>query len=501
MELHRFTASQLQDLLARRQISSRELVLALLARIDRVEARVRAFITLCPEQALAEADASDRRRSQGKAGLLEGIPVAIKDNICTRGIKTTCASKMLANFVPPYDAHVVERIRAEGGIIIGKTNLDEFAMGSSCENSAMFPSKNPWHLSYTPGGSSGGSAAALAAGMVPLALGSDTGGSVRQPACMTGTVGLKPTYGRVSRFGLIAFASSLDQIGPLARSVEDVALLCTVLAGHDVRDATCSRQPAGDYRQNLQRPFTGIKIGLPREYFVIDMDSEVAAACRQAIETLRAAGATIVDVSLPSTRHAIAAYYLIAPAEASSNLARYDGMRYGHRSSEKRLRKKLERQSNSEHEPALLERLYMESRAEGFGPEVKRRILLGTYALSSGYYDAYYMKAQQVRALLRQEVEDVLQQVDLLVTPTSPILPFKLGEKTADPLSMYLCDLFTVTFNLSGHPAISVPCGLSRSGLPIGVQLVGRLFAEANLLQAAAAYSQRAPAPAMPELQ
>jgi aspartyl-tRNA(Asn)/glutamyl-tRNA(Gln) amidotransferase subunit A len=504
MELHQLTATALQKMLASRQISSQEIVKALLARIENVDPAVRAFITLCPAQALEAAKASDARRSQNKPlGKLEGIPVAIKDNICTQGITTTCASKMLAHFVPPYDAHVVERIKAEGGIILGKTNLDEFAMGSSCENSAMFPTKNPWHLAYTPGGSSGGSAAALAAGMSPLALGSDTGGSVRQPACMTGTFGLKPTYGRVSRFGLVAFASSLDQIGCMARSVEDVALLSEVVSGHDERDATSVDRPVPACHEELPGSLKGIKIGIPKEYFVSEMDTEVAAACRKALDALCEAGASLREVSLPSTKYAIPAYYLIAPAEASSNLARYDGMRYGYRSSEKMIAKRLERKgtgsAHMEQQAGLLEELYRQSRAEGFGAEVKRRILLGTYALASGYYDDYYLKALKVRTLLHREVEAVVKDVDLLVTPTSPMLPFELGEKVADPLTMYLCDLFTVTFSLSGHPAISVPCGFSKNNLPIGLQIVGRLFDEQSVLRAAYAYSLRAPKMPMPE--
>ena len=499
MEIYKLTATELKRLLDRGEISSQEIVKALLQRIEKLDSAVKAFISVCPETALADAKASDERRARGeKLGKLEGIPIAIKDNICTKGIKTTCGSKILATFVPPYDAHVIENLKREGCVILGKTNMDEFAMGSSTENSAMFPTHNPWNLAYIPGGSSGGSAAAVAAGMVPLALGSDTGGSVRQPACMTGIFGLKPTYGRVSRYGLVAFASSLDQIGPLARTVEDTALLAEVISGHDQRDATSMPQPVAPYHEALKENLTGMKIGIPKEYFVKEMDHEITQSCRNAIKVMQEAGAVVEEISLPSTHYAIPVYYLIATAEASANLARYDGIHYGYRANEQSIAETLEQQSAhrteqgaDEHAPGLLEQLYMHSRAEGFGSEVKRRILLGTYGLSSGYYDAYYLKALKVRALLHREVETAFKKVDLIITPTSPVPPFKLGDKVDDPLAMYLCDIFTVTFSLSGHPALSLPCGMTKSKLPIGFQIVGKLFQEEAVLHAAYAYSRR----------
>lgn len=486
MELHELTASELKVLLDKREISAEQLTKTLLQRIAKLDPHIHAFISVCDDASILQARASDERRARHhQMGELEGIPVAVKDNICTKGVKTTCASRILANFIPPYDAHVIEKIQASGGIVIGKTNLDEFAMGSSCENSAMFPTHNPWNIDRIPGGSSGGSAAALAACMVPLALGSDTGGSIRQPAALTGTIGFKPTYGRVSRYGLVAFASSLDQIGPMARSVPDIALLLRVIAAQDARDSTCVPRPVPDYRAFLQGKLTGIKIGIPKEYFAKEMDAEIAAACEDAIHVLVAAGAQVIPVSIATTTYALPTYHLIATAEASSNLARYDGIRYGHRADEGK------KTSGRSDEPGLLERLYMQSRAEGFGPEVKRRILLGTYGLSSGYYDDYYLKGMKVRTLIHREVEEVLRQVDVLVTPTSPVPAFLLGEKTADPLAMYLCDIFTVTFSLSGHPAISIPCGLTKNKLPIGLQIVGRLFAEETVLQVAYAYECR----------
>ncbi len=410
----------------------------------------------------------------GKALKLAGVPVAIKDNLCVQGTRTTCSSKILNNYVPPYTATAVQRILDEGGIPIGKTNLDEFAMGSSTENSAFFTTRNPWDLERVPGGSSGGSAAAVAARIAPLALGSDTGGSIRQPAALCGITGFKPTYGRVSRYGLIAFASSLDQIGPFTRTAADAALLTAVMAGKDAYDATSAGKPVEAELFDLQAPASlkGVRIGIPKEYFIPGTDPEIDRAIRAAIETYRGLGAEIVEVSLPNTEHAVAVYYIVATAEASSNLARFDGVHYGHRTSEK----------------AGLVDLYSKSRAEGFGAEVKRRIMLGTYALSSGYYDAYYLKAQKVRSLIRNDFVEAFKKCDAIVSPTSPTPAFKIGEKSADPLSMYLSDIFTISANLAAVPGISIPCGRTVSGLPIGMQLMGEIFDEVRLLKIAAAY-------------
>jgi aspartyl-tRNA(Asn)/glutamyl-tRNA(Gln) amidotransferase subunit A len=406
---------------------------------------------------------------------LMGMPVAVKDNICTQGVLTTCASRMLGNFVPPYDASVIARLRGQSYLLLGKTNLDEFAMGSSTENSAFGPSRNPWNLSRVPGGSSGGSAAAVAADLCAAALGSDTGGSIRQPAACCGVVGLKPTYGRVSRFGLVAFASSLDQIGPITKDVADAAMLLGVIAGHDPLDSTSANLPVPDYAKALKKKdFKKLKVGVPREYFAEGLDPEVEQAVQAAIEEIKQLGAEIKEIALPRTDAAIATYYLIATAEASSNLARYDGVKFGLRSKETR---------------NLLD-MYMKTRQEGFGPEVKRRIMLGTYALSAGYYDAFYGKAQAVRTLIRQDFEEAFREVDLIVTPVTPTPAFKLGEKSEDPLQMYLSDIYTISVNLAGNPAISVPCGFSKEGLPIGLQLIGRPFEEETLLRGAYAYEQ-----------
>src|SRR5262249_15955565 len=403
---------------------------------------------------------------------LQGIPLAIKDNICTQGIRTTCASRILANFVPPYDATVIQRLRAAGAVCIGKANMDEFGMGSSTETSYIGPTHNPWNLGYIPGGTSGGPAAAVAADTCIAALGSDTGGSVRQPAAMGGVVGLKPTYGRVSRFGLVAFASSLEQIGPLTKDVQDAALLLQAIAGHDVRDSTSGDVTVPDYTQTLERGVQGLKLGVPREYFVAGMDEEVEQAVRAGIETLRELGAELVQVSLPHTRYAVATYYILANAEASSNLARYDGVRYGVRTSQ----------------AAPLLDMYRRTRAEGFGAEVKRRIMLGTYALSAGYYDAYYKKAQQLRTLFRQDFHQAFAQCDALLAPVSPTAAFRLGERLDDPLQMYLADVFTIPVNLAGLPAMSIPCGFTRQQLPIGLQMIAPPFRETTLLQVAAAF-------------
>ena len=448
-----------------------------LRRIEALDPKVRAFVTVTREWALAKADASDKRfRAGTPVGPLDGVPLAIKDVICTKGIRTTCSSKILENFVPPYDATVMTRLTAAGAIMLGKTNMDEFAMGSSTENSAFFPTRNPWDLARVPGGSSGGSAAAVAADFAAGALGSDTGGSIRQPAAFCGTVGLKPTYGRVSRYGLVAFASSLDQIGPFARDVHGVALLLQAIAGHDPLDSTSTDVPVPDYLAALGQGVQGLRVGIPSEYFIEGMDPEVEKAIWDAVEVLKRLGAKTEKVSLPHTDYALAAYYLIAPAEASSNLARYDGVKYGYRASGRK----------------DLIQMYGRTRAEGFGQEVKRRIMLGTHALSAGYYEAYYGKAQRVRTLVRRDFQQAFERVDVLVCPTAPNVAFKLGEKE-DPLQMYLCDVFTIPVNLAGLPGLSMPGGFTLGGLPIGLQFIGKPFDEATLLSAAYAYEQATP--------
>ncbi len=445
-----------------------------LRRIEALDPKVRAFVTVTRESALAQADAAEKRLKAGRPlSLLDGIPLAIKDVICTKGVRTTCSSKILESFVPPYDATVVTRLNAAGAIMLGKTNMDEFAMGSSTENSAFFPTRNPWDLARVPGGSSGGSAAAVAADLAVGALGSDTGGSIRQPAAFCGTVGLKPTYGRVSRYGLVAFASSLDQIGPFARDVHGVALLLQAIAGQDPLDSTSTDVPVPDYLAALGRGIEGLRVGIPSEYFIEGMDPEVEKAVWDAIEVLKGLGARTEKVSLPHTDYALAAYYLIAPAEASSNLARYDGVKYGYRAAGSK----------------DLIQMYGRTRAEGFGAEVKRRIMLGTYALSAGYYEAYYGKAQRVRTLVRRDFQQAFERVDVLVCPTAPNVAFKLGEK-GDPLQMYLCDVFTIPVNLAGLPGLSLSGGFTLGGLPIGLQLIGKPFDEATLLRAAHAYEQ-----------
>ncbi len=447
-----------------------------LDRIKAVEPKIGAFNTVTAERALDRARALDARQKAGAPlGPLHGVPIAIKDNICTAGVPTTASSKILRGYLPPYSATVVTRLEAAGAVLVGKTNLDEFAMGSSTENSALGPTKNPWALDRTPGGSSGGSAAAVASGMVPLSLGSDTGGSIRQPAALCGIVGLKPTYGRVSRYGLMAFASSLDQIGPFGHTVEDVALAFQAIGGHDGHDATSSSEAMPDLLAALTGEVKGLRIGVPKAFLGEGVDAPVLAAFHEAMRTLAARGATLVDIELPHAGYGIPVYYLIATAEASSNLARYDGVRYGHR-------------TTIEKDDTLLT-MYERSRDEGFGPEVKRRIMLGTYVLSAGYYEAYYVKAQQVRTLLRQDFERVFASVDVVATPTTPTPAFKLGEKTSDPIQMYLNDIFTVSANLTGLPAISVPCGFADR-LPIGMQLTGRMFDETTLLRAADAYQR-----------
>jgi aspartyl-tRNA(Asn)/glutamyl-tRNA(Gln) amidotransferase subunit A len=452
-----------------------------LDRIKQLEPSLSAFNTVIAERALDRARALDAAGTS--TGPLHGVPIAIKDNMCTTGVPTTASSKILAGFVPPYSATVVERLEQAGAIIVGKTNLDEFAMGSSTENSALGPSKNPWDVTRTPGGSSGGSAVAVASRMVPLALGSDTGGSIRQPAGLCGITGLKPTYGRVSRYGLLAFASSLDQIGPFTLTADDAALVFSVIGGFDAHDSTSSAEPMPDLTAALNGDVTGLRIGVPRAFLGDGVDAPILSAYDAALATLSARGATLVDIELPHAGYGIPVYYLICTAEASSNLARYDGVRYGYRT-------KLEK------EDGLLQ-MYERTRDEGFGPEVKRRIMLGTYVLSAGYYDAYYLKAQQVRTLLRQDYDRAFERVDMIATPTTPTPAFKLGEKTSDPVQMYLNDIFTVSANLTGLPSISIPCGFAGSRepaaetrLPIGLQLTGRAFDEATILRAADAYQR-----------
>ncbi len=472
--LHYQTVAELSAALAAGRLTSLALTEAVIARVREIDDRVQAFNSYDAEDAMAQARASDARRAAGAAlGPLDGIPIGIKDVIAVKDQPLTASSKMLGNFVSPYDATVTTRLRAAGVVLWGRLNMDEFAMGSSTENSATRQTANPHDLSRVPGGSSGGSAAALAAGEAPATLGSDTGGSIRQPAALCGVAGLKPTYGLVSRFGLIAYASSLDQIGPFGRTVEDCALVLQAIAGHDERDSTSFATPIPDYRAALtaprDRPW---RIGIPREYFGEGLDPEVAAAVQSVVAHYQSLGAEVRDVSLPHTDYALASYYIIATAEASSNLARYDGVRYGHRSAEAE---------------SLLD-LYFKSRAEGFGPEVKRRIILGTYVLSSGYYDAYYGRAQKVRTLIREDFIKAFSDVDVILTPTSPTPAWKRGEKSENPLSMYLADIYTIGVNLAGLPAVSVPCGYTAGGLPIGVQLIGRPFAEADLLAAAHAY-------------
>lgn len=460
MELFELTLHELHDKLAKREVSSVEATRALLARIEATDSRVNAYITVTPEEALAAAEAADRRIAAGAIAPLTGIPVALKDIFVTRGIRTTCGSKILGNFIPPYDGTVVAKLREAGAVIVGKLNQDEFAMGSSGESSAFGATKNPWNLACIPGGSSSGSAAAIAARSATATLGTDTGGSIRQPASHCGCVGLRPTYGRVSRYGVIAYASSLDQVGPVTRDVTDCALMLGAVAGHDPLDSTSIDLPVPDYAAALTGRVKGLRLGLPKEYYREGLDPDVKRALDAAIETYRGLGAEFVEVSLPHTDYAVATYYLIATAEASSNLARYDGVRFGHRADG----------------AANLIDMFRRSRAEGFGAEVKRRIMIGTYALSSGYYDAYYLKAQKVRTLIMQDFMKVFEQVDALLTPVAPTPAFKVGEKVDDPLQMYLSDIFTIPVNLAGTCAISVPAGMSAAGLPIGLQLIGRPF-------------------------
>ncbi len=468
------TIHEAHELLKSRQLSSVELTKAYLERIQQLEPKVHALVTVTDKLALEQAQKADESLAAGKATPLTGVPALIKDVICTKGIRTTCSSKMLENFVPPYDATVMEKLNECGAVIIGKSNMDEFAMGSSTENSALFVTHNPWDLTRVPGGSSGGSAAAVAAGETVYALGSDTGGSIRQPAGFCSVTGLKPTYGRVSRYGLVAFASSLDQIGPMTQDVTDCALVMNAIAVHDPRDSTSVPHPTPDYTKCLTSNLKGLRLGVPKEYFVEGMQAEVASAIRAAISKLEELGArTDWEVSLPHTRHALAVYYIIAPSEASANLARYDGVKYGF----------AYQQTDNVWEAMEKTRQY------GFGPEVKRRIMLGTYALSAGYYDAYYLKAQKVRTIIRREFDQAFEKFDALITPTSPTVPFKIGEKVDNPVQMYLSDVCTLPINIAGLPAISIPAGFA-DGLPIGMQIIGPPFSEETLLRIAYAYEQ-----------
>ncbi len=468
--IHLMPATQLREAVASRRLSVTELARAFLGRIEACEPHLKAFLTVQPERVLREAGEIDEALGKGeKAGPLAGVPVAVKDNIITRGIRTSCASKILHDFVPPYESTVVKKLRQAGALVLGKTNLDEFGMGSSTENSAYGPTRNPWDLERVPGGSSGGSAAALAAREAPLALGTDTGGSVRQPAAFCGVVGIKPTYGRVSRYGLVAFGSSLDQIGPLARNVRDAALLLQCIAGHDPCDSTSAARPSQDFISELGGPVRGLRVGMPRQWFEKGLSEEVRKPVEAALQRLESMGCRLEEVDLPHTRYGLAAYYIVAPAEASSNLARYDGVRYGYR--------------NSSHQDLL--EMYRATRSQGFGAEVKRRIMVGTFVLSSGYIEAYYKKAAQARQILSEDFRKAFQKVDLLAGPTTPTPPFRLGEKTANPLEMYLSDVYTVTANLVGLPALSMPCGFTPENLPVGLQLHGPHFSEALLLRVA----------------
>ena len=475
MKLHQLTIHELHDLLVRKEVTCREATEALYRRIREVEGKVKAYLLLTEEEAFRQADQVDGRIARGEEiGDLGGIPIGLKDILCTKGIQTTCGSKILEGYIPFYDATVIKKLKERNTVFLGKLNMDEFAMGSSTENSGFQVTHNPWDLKRIPGGSSGGSAAAVAADECIGALGTDTGGSIRQPAACCGVVGLKPTYGRVSRYGLVAFASSLDQIGPITKDVEDCAILMNVISGYDPCDSTSVNTEVPDYKQSLKKDVKAIRIGIPEEYFVEGMDPEVEKSVREAIDSLRRWGAEIQRVSLPHTEYAVAIYYIIATAEASSNLARYDGVKYGLRSKGYR---------------DLME-MYTRTRAKGFGKEVKRRIILGTYVLSAGYYEAYYRKASQVRTLTRKDFEEAFQKVDVIVAPTAPTPAFRIGEKTGDPLQMYLSDILTIPVNMAGIPAISIPCGFNHEGLPIGLQIMGKHFDEGMLLRVAYTFEQ-----------
>ena len=475
MNLFSLTLHETSDKLRKREVSSQELTEAVFQRIAQTDGFIHSYITVCRDAAIAQAkEADDRLKQKESPSPLLGIPIALKDNLLTQDLRTTCASKILENFIPPYDATAVAKVRSTGAVITGKTNLDEFAMGSSAENSAFFSTRNPWHLEHVPGGSSGGSAASVAADQCIAALGTDTGGSIRQPAAFCGIVGLKPTYGRVSRYGVIAFASSMDQVGPMTKDVRDCALLLEAISGHDPADATSVKLPVPSYSKSLTGEIAGLRLGIPKEYFTAGLQPAVNEALMNAVHQLENRGAIVEQISLPHTEYAVAVYYIIATAEASSNLARYDGMRYGQRA-----------------DGGDLTETYMASRAQGLGPEVKRRIMLGTYALSAGYYDAYYLKAQKVRTLIQRDFQTAFEHCDAIITPTSPTTAFKLSEKIKNPLQMYLSDICTISINLAGVPAISVPCGLDREGLPIGMQVIGKHFDEATILRIADAYEQQ----------
>ena len=476
MSLAQLTLHDAAEKLRKAEFTAVELAEAVYERIAETEPRVGAYLTLAQDKALEDAARADEMLKQNHGGPLLGIPLAIKDNFLTKGLRTTCASKILGDFIPPFDATVIDKIRSAGAVIIGKTNLDEFAMGSSAENSAFFPTHNPWNLERIPGGSSGGSAAAVAADECTAALGTDTGGSIRQPAACCGVVGLKPTYGRVSRYGIVAFASSMDQVGPITKDVRDSALLLEVIAGHDPADSTSVNSTVPAYSDMLAGDIKQVRLGVPKEYFASGVAVEVGDAVRKAIGELEKQGAVIEEISLPYTEYAVAVYYIVATAEASSNLARYDGMRYGYRANARDLLN-----------------TYTLTRAEGFGAEVKRRITLGTYVLSAGYYEAYYLKAQKVRNLIKQDFEAAFKRCDVIVTPTAPTTAFRLGEKIQDPLQMYLSDVCTISINLAGLPALSLPCGFDRDDMPIGMQLIGKHFDEATILRIAHCYEQSAP--------
>ena len=473
MELYNLSIDEARTAIDNGEISPVELTNAILKRIEAVEGQIKAYVTLTKEEALTQAREAENRIKEGVKKSLLGIPMAIKDNMCTEGIRTTCSSKILENFIPPYESTVTQKLKEQNYVLVGKANLDEFAMGSSTENSAFGHTRNPWNFEMIPGGSSGGSAAAVSAGECIAAIGSDTGGSIRQPAALCGVVGFKPTYGRVSRYGLVAFASSLDQIGPITKNVRDSAILMNIISGHDPHDSTSAPLSVPDFNSVLGKDIKGIRIGVPQEYFIEGMDKEVEESVRAAIKELESLGAIPVEISLPHTGYAVATYYVLATSEASSNLARYDGVKYSFRADGK----------------DLLE-MYMKTRAKGFGVEVKRRIILGTYALSSGYYEAYYKKAQQVRTLIKQDFDKAFEAVDVIITPTSPTPAFKVGEKTEDPLQMYLSDIFTISVNLAGVPAISIPCGFTSGDLPVGLQIIGKHFDEESIFKAAYAYEQ-----------
>ena len=475
MQLYELTAHELHEKLKAREITAVELTQSIYDRIDAVEEQTKGYITLTKEIALGQAETADAGFQRGdEMAPLAGIPTAIKDVICTKGILTTCGSRILGDFISPYDATVMTKLHQAGIVMVGKTNMDEFAMGSSTENSAYQTTRNPWDVETIPGGSSGGSAAVVAAGEAICSLGSDTGGSIRQPAALCGVVGMRPTYGRISRFGLVAFASSLDQIGPFSKDVTDCALMLNAICGHDPMDSTSANLPVPDFTKSLINDVQGVKIGIPKEYFIAGMDEEVEASVRNAIEELQSCGAIVEEISLPHTDYAIAAYYIIAPAEASANLARYDGVRYGFRAADAE---------------ELID-MYKQTRSQGFGDEVKRRIMLGTYALSSGYYDAYYLKAQKVRTLIKSDFDKAFEKVDVIVTPTAPTPAFKIGERTADPLQMYLSDVMNTPSSLAGLPGISIPCGFTKSGLPIGLQLLAPPFEEEKIMRVAYTFEQ-----------